>query len=636
MRARAVRALLRKEWRQHAGAILILTVLVLASWSLGWLMFTRDARPVSPLQMVPGFVFVFAPAAAFVLGHRLVVAEYYGRTQRFLEALPIRRGTEALVKAAFGFGVLLGLTLLALGLTLALAASREPIDARYVAVACGRVAGYVFLLWAAVFLTSALGRLRYPLFLLAIILLMAVRSGTEVSVSEIGPLSLVDFRQVAITGAFPWRGFLATVAFGMGLIAVTVWLIRMREGFLMERLARKLSSREKVALSVFVAGALLLLGALEDRQRVAMPVAPEAFVMTRTLKAGSIEVSHLSDELAPAARDVLAFLAPRLERVAAALAEASPRVRLIHGGDVLPARPQLTAIYPGQGVIARFNLAAFAAGASDAHGERAMAEVLHHVVTGFAGSRVMSEPRHWLVDGFTLHVAALGEPAAQGAILQAALLARAAGRAQSLQDQLTGFHSLIEAVGEFPAAALAATGWRVLQERGGAPAVDAVARAAFHRRGTDDVRDYLVDRWQSKATLLSGTGLDWANFLAAWTTFLDTAPAAARIVGPQARLEVKADADGIDPVIVAGQLASPLGPDEICSVLHKLEPHYDVLAPPDALDEDRLLLQSDGRSFRQGLEGDYDRGERVFWAVECRTRATPWGHRLQVGRLAVP
>ena len=156
------RTLFAKELRQHGGALLGITALLTLAFAMGKALMAREARVLSALEAVSSFAIGPLVAAALYLGHRLVVAEHFGRTQRFVEALPVRRGHMALVKAAFGlcwlelwaaFALLLG----------AAGATTEPMGGRFLGILAARLSLYVLALWGVVFLLGFFGRLRFLL-----------------------------------------------------------------------------------------------------------------------------------------------------------------------------------------------------------------------------------------------------------------------------------------------------------------------------------------------------------------------------------------------------------------------------------------------------------------------------------------
>src|SRR5262249_54919795 len=87
---------------------------------------------------------------------------------------------------------------------------------------------------------------------------------------------------------------------------------------------------------------------------------------------------------------------------------------------------------------------------------------------------------------------------------------------------LADWETTSDLIGDDLALSLAATGWRVLTARVGPEKTGALARAAFARRGTDDVRDTLHDRSTPMPALFEeATGWSWPEFLRAWGAALD-------------------------------------------------------------------------------------------------------------------
>ena len=180
------RTLFAKELRQHGGALLGMTALLATAFGLGKVLMSREARVLSALEAVSSFALGPLVAAALYLGHRLVVAEHFGRTQRFVEALPVRRGHLALVKAAFGLCWLelwAGLALL-LG---AAGATTEPLGARFLGILAARLSLYVLALWGVIFLLGFFGRLRFVLGVALVVLLIALDRATAWDLDTFGP-----------------------------------------------------------------------------------------------------------------------------------------------------------------------------------------------------------------------------------------------------------------------------------------------------------------------------------------------------------------------------------------------------------------------------------------------------------------
>ena len=220
-RMAATRALIGKELRQHAGALMGLSMLLALCWLLAALIFHQQARTLSVLQLVPRFAMLPLGAAALYLGHRLVVAENYGRTQRFVEALPVHRGPPAAGEGRFRAGCSCWLwagAALAAGLVLS-RADGEPVGGRFVAILAARLGLFVFALWGVVFLLGWFGRLRLLLGLGLVVAVVLLDRQTSWQMQEFGPFALVaDDRFAFERDHFPVRALLETAVLGAGLL----------------------------------------------------------------------------------------------------------------------------------------------------------------------------------------------------------------------------------------------------------------------------------------------------------------------------------------------------------------------------------------------------------------------------------
>ena len=168
-----------KELRQHAVTFLLLALFLGFTWSLLALGVILAPDTVTWLEVHAEFLRFFTVVSALALGNRLVVAEYHARTQIFLEALPLRRVEMLLVKLSLGLFVLGGAAFLSLGVTMALASFREPIDAVFASILCIRTLVFVLFLWFWFFAMGLLGRLRALVYVVTFLLLGIVMTTTE-------------------------------------------------------------------------------------------------------------------------------------------------------------------------------------------------------------------------------------------------------------------------------------------------------------------------------------------------------------------------------------------------------------------------------------------------------------------------
>ncbi len=510
-----------------AGALMGLSLLLALCWLLAALIFNQQARTLSVLQLVPRFAMLPLGAAALYLGHRLVVAENYGRTQRFVEALPVHRGHLLLVKAGFGLVLLLLWAGAALAAGLAMSrADGEPLSGRFVAILTARLGLYVFALWGAVFLLGWFGRLRLLLGLGVVVAVVLLDRQTAWQMQEFGPFALVvDDRFAFERDHFPTRALIETALLGAACFAAAWSLGRVREGSVVEALARPLSARELSALVLVGAGVALAFTALDPDT----PATPYAFTTDKVWRAPggdpTLEIAYLEDDLQPAAARLGAQLAPTLRAFGPALGWPGPRppVRLVHGPEVRPSRPRPVQTDAQLGTALRVNLGALDAGEPAA---TFAAHVLHQLIWARTRGRAGSEPRHWLLDGFTQHFAehgtATSDPppdAREQTMLRALVAAELLGFSEASAEQhLAAYYQTTERLGDELTLALMASGWRVLQAQVGRARTLALARAAFEREGTGDVRDFIHDRRHPVPALFEqATGWSWPEFLRRWT-----------------------------------------------------------------------------------------------------------------------
>lgn len=628
------RTLFAKELRQHGPALLgISSLLGLAFW-MGKALMSREARVLSTLEVVSGFAMGPLAAAALYLGHRLVVAEHFGRTQRFVEALPVRRGHLALVKAVFGLGWLALWAAIALLLGVA-GATTEPVGGRFFGILAARLGLYVVALWGVVFLLGFFGRLRLLLGAALVWLVFLLDRATAWQMNRFGPLALIERSTFAFERQhFPGTALAQSALLGLGAIALAWVLARVREGSVVEALARPLSARELSAALVVACGGALAFSALERESD------PPPFALSgdKVLREGTVEIGYLEDELRPAAVQLAAQLAPTAKAFSAALGVDFPPVRVVHGADVPTDLPDLIRNHPQQGVVIRANLAATAPGADT----RVVSLALHSLAWSHTRGRAGLEPRHWLLDGFALHFADHGRHPVTPPPLEPDLTLLRALVATELVPfdgaLLQTYDRTAERLGDDLANALAASGWRLLEAQIGRARLLGLARAALGRRGTGDLRDYLHDRRHPMPVLFQvATGLSWPDFLRTWAAELGrlrARPAAVAVLGtlPRGRFTVRAEGGlGID-----GRLEAPLASETTCTLRHVRLPPHDLPFIPETLEEVKFLWPASETTLDRPLPQEYGSGERVFAALDCDLPALGCWARLAAKRVTAP
>jgi hypothetical protein len=629
------RTLFAKELRQHGPALLGISALLTVAYSMGRSLMAREARVLSTLEVVSSFALGPLVAAALYLGHRLVVAEHYGRTQRFVEALPVRRGHLALVKAVFG---LLWLELWAsFALLLAVAgASTEPIGGRFLGILAARLGLYVFALWGVVFLLGYFGRLRLPLGAALVGLAFVLDRSTAWHLTSFGPLALVQRTTFAFERHhYPTGALVQSAAVGALAVAVAWALSRVREGGIVEALARPLSPRELSAILVVACGGAIAFSALE--REPALP--PFAFSTDRVLRDGPVEIGYLEDELRPAAQALAARLGPTVKAFSTALGVSFPPVRVVHGPEVAVDLPRVVRSHPIEGLVLRANLAASEPGAQT----RIISLALHALIWERTRGRAGIEAKHWLLDGFSVHFADYGlgpapPPDEPDQTLLRALVATALVPFD--ETLLREYEHTAERLGDDVTDALAASGWRILESRVGRDRMLALARAALTRPGTGDVRDYLHERRHPTSRLFEeATGLAWPAFFQAWRdelARLRARPAAQAMLAALPRGQFSVRADPARGVGVDGRLATPLAADVTCTLRHRRLPPYDLPFSPETLEELKFIWRRGDASLDRALSDQYGPGERAFVALDCDLPALGCWARLAAARVTAP
>jgi hypothetical protein len=468
--------------------------------------------------------------------------------------------------------------------------------------------------------------------------LYLVNRTTALHLGAFGPAALIDPASFPFERHhFPTRALAQTAALGAAAFALAYALARVRDGSVVEALARRLSARELSALLVMAAGGATLVGALSRD-----PPPPEYRFTTEaavTSPHGAVEIAYLEEDLHAAALRLAEEVESRVAAVERILAlpEPLPRVRLVHGPEIARTRPRIVAS-DERALVVRAQLRDL--GADDE--AELVAHVLHGLLWRRTRGRAGYEPKHWLLDGFALNVARAGDPAPPLASPPDRDMLRAVAAARLVPfdgQSLAAYGATSDRLGDELVLALSATGWRVLGAHVGPEKTRALARAALARRGTDDLRDTLHDLATRMPSLFEETtGWSWPEFLRAWRAALDAwrdTPEARAALAPWPRGSIEARATARDGVGVSAKLSEPLGAPLACALEHVKLPPYDAGVDPDTLDELGFLWPGGATALERTAAGAYGRGERAFVALECDLPALGERTRLFSARVTV-
>lgn len=619
-----LRSLLFKELQQHLLAWLSLVVLQGLAVFILLVQAVGSPTGVSLLEAYAAQLMLFVPIAAMILGSRLVVAEYHGRTQLFVESLPMRRSEMAMVK------YVLGLLVLSLGCAVALllaalfASSSEPIDLSFLLLVACRSAGFVFCVWSFFFAMGFTGRLRVPIYLALLLAIGLLDGVTDMELERFGPFALADASTLPFERSlWPWRAFLESVLLGTGWWGLGMGLAVLREGSLVESLSRRMSHREKAIIAVLFT-VLLMAFVFYDERRDKEPYAfeLEEVVRSETLP---IEILYLRPALEDDASDLLSHLEGELQALQEVLEIPLPDLRVAYYASLDGRTFDWAKLRTNDGLLVRAN---FARQLLDR--DALTAEAVTRVIDEMTHHRADFEPRAWVRDGFGIWWATRAKANGPEQICDQHLAqaVRSTSVMASAEDGQTfdlaavnAWWRLREAQGESAAEAIGASGLRFLEERQGRETVLALVRRLWGSATPRDVR--VLWQAESFAELFSEvTGESWPTFVAAWGQHLlqhNLQPAlgcnvdgASQVKGT---LELAVESGGSRRVTYTVDFAEPPADGTLVRLLHRrLGPFDRPLEPDDLRREEHLWPGGETATFH--LDGVYGRGSRVFLALE--------------------
>ncbi len=628
-------ALAGKELRQHGVAGLVLLAGLAAGYLLSLVDALAGAETVSLMQAHARFL-VFLTLGALVLGNRLVVREYYHRTQLFVEALPLARWEMVALKYSFGLGLLLAAAGASLAATTALALAREAIDGRFVAIVGVRSAAYVVCVWSFFFAMGFVGRLRIAIYAAVILALSLVDGMTAFEIQRFGPIAVVDANTLPFEREIlPLRAVLETLALGAGLTALAFSLALIHEGSVAEALARRMSQREKAVLgTLFVALLFALYFIDERRDKPPYDFAGDEVLASETLP---LEVLYLLPELQGDAEVLLGHLEDTFETLVRELGwEHPPAVRVAYGPSLDPGIYDRAELAENDGILVRANFRVTPSWDRDDFSAYLVGLILDEATAG----RSQFEPKAWLRDAFALWWSRRGhdddadnagdafdleQACGDDAVLLGALWT--AGREPLTEDALAAWLRYRERHGEDLAAAVALSGLLMLEHSHGRDAVLSLAHEVFARRPAEDARELIYEwRHPMAAVFEQAVSLGWSEFVSRWNAGLERlgdAPACRRALDdlPQgsASIDVNEGDGAVRDIVYGFRFARPLPPGTLVTLLHRRLGAFDDTLERRDLRRVEKLWPDAAREASWRLPGLYGRGSRAFLALEVES-----------------
>jgi hypothetical protein len=465
-------ALLRKELKEHGWVLLAVLVLSTA----GLLLFVRHSDEWGGrFAVFQHFTESFLLVCITVAANRLVVREYGGKTQLFLEALPLARwkvfATKWLSGAAWTSTVLTS----AWFVSLVMQRRHEVISWRDALWAFQRAFAFALAFWSFSFLAGMLGRFRYTVWLSLLLLIFGADTLAHLSLVQLPVIRLIDSDLGLSNAPPPFTDLLAAIAVLVFCTATSASLALLGEGTVATALAQKMTPREKVFVGCMMLTAIFLVSELNEHKTVP-PFELKDSAMRRTsfCPVGVMPTREVpradADALAGRLADDLVALSKTMDL------PSHPGVYVMPRSGLDPWVILQASLKNNDGLVLQAPV-----GAKGFDLGRLRAFVVHGVLSDQTRSRATKEDRHWFLDGFALWWVARDDEQ-----LRRHLLLRASASPEPITvEQLTHWASTSERLGECLAGALAYQVVATLAEEKGDDAVLAVARRLFIRPPRD-------------------------------------------------------------------------------------------------------------------------------------------------------
>lgn len=492
-----MRRLALKELREHGWIIAVL-------FGLGALalvgLLNRDAESGGRFAAFQTFLFTFGPMTALVAGNRLVVREYAGKTQLFLEVLPIGRERVAIAKWLFGAA---WVTVSAIA---AWAATwwwqSRNVNITLLEATYALVPGLLWLgaCWAMCFVAGLLGRYRLLFWAVVFLLVYALDEVGQVVLRDTPPFRLVS-DAVAAANGWPMAsdvlvsGLLIVIGFGCGFALAVAG-----EGSIASTLSGRMTSRERIISVVTVlVGFFLFTTLTRNRDRPAFALES---VTPKDSPAGPIGVlpgEGVSQERAAALVEAVA-----VDVVSLVQALGLPKLAGVYVVSQRGLDPDVILRVPlgeKDGVVYRANLA-------DPRFDELNLRyrILHTIVSDHTDDRALEEDRHWLLDGLATWWAVRGDSDARALMRRRA----AAAPIELSKRSVARWNETFETAGDCFGMGVSFTLVDALIDEVGEAEVLELARATFKKRHKD-LRDVLTER--SPEAVLRARGVDFDKLL---------------------------------------------------------------------------------------------------------------------------
>ena len=613
-------ALIQKDFSQHLISFVFLSSFMFFIYGLYMLGTLVSPRTMGFLASEGTYLLVFIPMSAVVLGNRLIVKEYHGRTQLFIESLPISRIEMVLVKYFIGFAFLLFFTVFTVLITSLFSYRSDPVSGKFLMILLSRSTMFCYFAWSFLFAMGFIGRFRIPIYLLMIFSLIVIKMTSELDITREGPLALIMSDFSLERYSYPARQLFQTFLLGSGCFALALTISLINEGSIAESLAKPMSQREKAVIGVLIFGFILSAGLLESK-RVKDPYKfnSDAVIVSET---EPIEILYIHDELKPDAEVLIKYLENKISDLRDTFGlKKIPPVRVAFRDSLDRDKFETAELSSNDGVLVRANFKDPDTWCINDFTSYLIKEILDHVTH----DRTRFAPKQWLHDGFSCWWAHGGFSMESEFHKTLLLRSMFAIKEQTLNPQIIKEWPVFqERFGEPVAEAVAYSGLAYLQTSKGRDTVINLVKSVYGREMPNDSRETIYEYFHPMAVIFEEqTGENWEDFISGWTDWINKTGSLNEFKTKLAAIpEVKGKVDifkkegNIREIIYEFNFNHIPDSGYVCSLLHKKLSPFDSVISPETLLREEIKYMKDSEFKQKHLTGKYNSGERVFLALE--------------------
>jgi hypothetical protein len=609
-----------KDLSQHKITFIFLPLFISIIFGLQMLGTTINPRSMGFLASEGSFLLFFIPLSAIILGNRLIVKEYHGRTQLFIESLPISRVEMVLVKYFIGLAFLLFINIFTLLIASGLSHRSDPVSGRFLLILLSRSSMFCYFVWSFLFAMGFTGRFRIPIYILLAFLLIVVQTTSELNITREGPLALIMSDFPFERHSYPLRQLFQTFLLGSGWFALAIFLSLINEGSIAENLAKPMTQREKAVIGIIFIGFMVSLMLLESK-RVKEPYRFTSNAVI-TSKTEPIEILYVDDNIKPDAMVLIKHLETKISALRNSLGlHKIPPIKIAYLDSLDRNKFETAKLTSNDGVLVRANYRDIDSWRIDEFTLYLTKAILDNVTR----YRTRFAPKQWLHDGFSCWWAYGGFT--MDSEIHKSLMLRSMyilNKQELTAQVIKEWPVFRERFGEPAAEALAYSGLAYLQSIKGNEAVINLVKPTLGRQIPNDSRETVYEMFHPMPVIFKeATGEDWEGFISAWKGWLKGLATQPEF---QAKLSAIPEVKGsINVVNKEGTIRDIVYeydfrniPDSglICSLLHKKISPFEINILPEELFREEFIFQSHSEIRQRHLTGKYNSGERIFLALE--------------------